>query len=177
MANKKKMDYAILGLLCHESLTGYEIKIRIDTTLKFFWSASFGSIYPTLNYLVNEGLITKFETTDNGRAKVIYTITSDGKKHLKEWLVLPVTKDELKYETLLKLFFGNEIGPNISLEHVNNFELKIKAELPFLKKANIELKKIQSEEAHRYYLLTAMFGELVYSAYLKWCEEAKKMLK
>ncbi len=48
MANEKKMDCVILGLLSHEELTGYEIKRRIDTTLKFFWSGSYGSIYPTL---------------------------------------------------------------------------------------------------------------------------------
>jgi hypothetical protein len=49
--------------------------------------------------------------------------------------------------------------------------------LPFIHKANIELKKIQNEGAHRYYLLTAMFGERVYKAYLEWCEEARIILK
>ena len=49
MASEKKMDCVILGLLSNESMTGYEIKKRMDTTLKFFWSASFGSIYPTLS--------------------------------------------------------------------------------------------------------------------------------
>ena len=49
MANEKKIDYVLLGLLCHESLTGYEIKKRLDTRLRLFWSASFGSIYPALS--------------------------------------------------------------------------------------------------------------------------------
>ena len=53
MANEKKLDCVILGLLSHEELTGYEIKKRIDTTLKYFWGASYGSIYPTLSDLVN----------------------------------------------------------------------------------------------------------------------------
>lgn len=66
MANERKMDYVILGLLSHESLTGYEIKKQVDTSLKFFWGASYGSIYPTLNGLVNDGKITKFETKENG---------------------------------------------------------------------------------------------------------------
>jgi DNA-binding PadR family transcriptional regulator len=178
MANEKKMDCVILGLLSHESLTGYEIKKRMDTTLKFFWNASFGSIYPTLNSLVQDAMVTKFETTDNGRDKVIYTITDAGREHLKQWLVLPVTKDELRYETLLKLFFGGEIGSDVTLEHIHNFETKIKGELPSLEGAVCELKKIQKEEeVHRYYMLTAMFGEKVYKAYLEWCEEAKKILE
>lgn len=52
MATEKKLDCVILGLLSHEELTGYEIKKRIDTALKYFWGASYGSIYPTLGDLV-----------------------------------------------------------------------------------------------------------------------------
>lgn len=177
MANEKKMDCVILGLLCHESLSGYEIKKRMDTTLRFFWSASFGSIYPTLNSLVYDGMVTKLESTDHGRAKVIYTITDSGREHLKKWLALPVKKDELRYETLLKLFFGGEVGADISLEHIRDFESRVKAELPFLQKATRELQGIQDEKAHRYYLLTAMFGERVYETYLQWCKDARKVLE
>lgn len=94
-----------------------------------------------------------------------------------QWLALPVKKDELRYETLLKLFFGEEAGPDISLEHIKDFENKIRAELPFLQQATRRLQGIQDEKAHRYYLLTAMFGERVYKAYLEWCEDAKKILE
>lgn len=177
MANEKKMDCVILGLLSHESLTGYEIKKRMDTTFKFFWSASYGSIYPTLGSLVNDGMITKLESTDNGRDKVVYTITDDGKEYLKKWLARPVTKDELRYETLLKVFFGDELGPNVILEHIHNFELKIKRELPYLQGVVDKLSKIQDDgEAHKYFLLTAMFGQRVYETYLEWCKAAEKVL-
>lgn len=177
MANEKKMDCLILGLLSHESLTGYEIKKRMDTTLKLFWSASYGSIYPTLNSLVNDGMVTKIETTDNGRNKLIYTITNIGKEYLKRWLNLPVTKDELRYETLLKVFFGGEIGSDITLEHIHNFRSKIISELPYLKGTVHKLSKIQNdEESHKYFLLTAMFGERIYETYLEWCDDAEKIL-
>ena len=112
MANEKKIDCVILGLLSHEELTGYEIKKRMDTTLKYFWSASYGSIYPALSDLVNRGLATKREDSENKRNKRIYTITDEGRSYLKKWLTLPVEKDELRYETLLKIFFGNEQDTN-----------------------------------------------------------------
>lgn len=177
MANEKKIDCVILGLLSHESLTGYEIKKRMDVTLNFFWNASYGSIYPTLNLLVNDGRVTKIETTDNGRDKVIYTITDAGKNFLKKWLTLPVTKDELRYETLLKVFFGDEIGCNVTLEHIHNFQSKIISELSHLQGTVHKLTQIQdTEEAHKYFLLTAMFGERVYRAYLEWCKDAEKIL-
>lgn len=177
MATEKKIDQVILGLLSHEPMTGYEIKKRMDTTLKFFWSASYGSIYPTLNTLEKDKKVTKVEMTENGRDKVIYSITEEGKDTLKEWLAMPVVKDELRYETLLKLFFGSEVGTAITANHIQNFEAKIKLELPFLKASVKQLKELNSEEDHQYFMLTAMFGVKVYEAYLEWCKEAKVILK
>lgn len=86
-------------------------------------------------------------------------------------------KDELRYETLLKLFFGSEFGGEGTLEHIRNFENKIKNELPYLKASVNTLEKIKdSEDAHIYYLLTAMCGVKVYEAYLEWCAEAAELL-
>ena len=177
MANEKKIDCVILGLLSHEELTGYEIKKRMDTALKYFWSASYGSIYPALSDLVHRGLATKREDTGNKRNKLIYTITKDGRDYLKEWLTLSVEKDELRYETLLKLFFGNEQGPEQAIFHIEAFETKIEKELPYL----LSMKKIltqclDDDSTHKYYLLTVEFGIRTYHTYLEWCREAKNLL-
>jgi len=48
-----------------------------------------------------------------------------------------VIKDELRYETLLKLFFGSEVGPEITINHINEFEDKIRRQLEVLKKYQI----------------------------------------
>ena len=174
MANEKKLDCVILGLLSHEDLTGYEIKKRMDSALKFFWSASFGSIYPTLKELVDAGFALKSEIAGNDRNKITYTITEKGRLHLKSWLALPVLKDELRYETLLKLFFAGESGVESAMKHIENFEEKIKDGLPYLQGAVKNLENISDEnEAHLYYFLTARFGMKVYETYLEWCEEAK----
>ena len=76
MAIEKKSDCVILGLLSHEDLTGYEIKKRMDTALKYFWGASYGSIYPALGDLVKRGLASKRDGTENNRNKIIYSIIS-----------------------------------------------------------------------------------------------------
>jgi DNA-binding PadR family transcriptional regulator len=178
MANEKKMDCVILGLLSHEDLTGYEIKKRMDTALKLFWGASFGSIYPTLKDLVEKGLATKSEAKEGGRDKVIYTITEQGRQHLKNWLASAVDKDEMRYETLLRLFFGDEVGAKTTLKHIENFEEKIKNEIPFLENSIKTLENLDDQKgAHLYYRLTALFGVKVFNAYLEWCDEAKNVLK
>lgn len=177
MANEKKMDCVILGLLSHEELTGYEIKRRIDTTLKFFWSGSYGSIYPTLNDLVQRGLATKRVDSGNKRNRNIYTITKEGREYLKQWLSLPAEKDELRYETLLKLFFGNEQGSDQAIVHIESFAHKIETELSYLLHAAEALKDCLNEDSnHLYYLLTVEFGIQTYRTYLDWCQEAKRRL-
>lgn len=177
MAIEKKIDYAILGLLSHEDLTGYEIKKRMDTSLKYFWGASYGSIYPALSDLVHRGLADKRNGAENKRNKIIYSITEKGRNYLKEWLQIPAKRDELRYETLLKLFFGNEAGVLQAISHIDAFQEKIEGELPYLLGAAETLREnMDVDNTHRYYLLTVEFGIKAYRAYLEWCEEAKGIL-
>jgi len=176
MAVEKKIDCVILGLLSHEDLTGYEIKKRMDKSLRYFWGASYGSIYPALGDLVSRGLAVKHDGAENARAKLIYSITDEGREYLKEWLSNPVEKDELRYETLLKLFFGAEGGREQAIAHIDAFEEKIKDELSALQSmAEVLEKFVDSDESHRYYLVTVKFGIKTYRAYLEWCDEARAM--
>ena len=86
-------------------------------------------------------------------------------------------KDELRYETLLKLFFGSEVGSEITINHINEFEDKIRRQLEVLKKYLVQLENVSIyEEAHKYFILTVKFGINSYEAYLKWCKEAKEVL-
>ena len=177
MAIEKKIDCVILGLLSHEDLTGYEIKKRMDTSLKYFWGASYGSIYPTLSDLVKRGLANKRDGAENNRNKIIYSITEEGRSYLKEWLGIPVKKDELRYETLLKLFFGNDAGTLQAISHIDAFEERIENELPYLIGAADTLRNsLEIDDTHKYYLLTVEFGIKTYRAYLEWCKEAKAIL-
>lgn len=177
MATEKKLDRVILGLLSHENLTGYEIKKRMDTTLHYFWSASYGSIYPTLKELLKKGYVN-VTIEKQGRNKQIYQITKQGSAYLYSWLCKPIEKDELRYETLLKLFFGKEAGGEQTLIHITAFEEKVKQELPYLYMAQQSLKQHQQEdETHLYYLLTVEFGIKTYESYLEWCQYAIHVLK
>ena len=177
MAIEKKIDYVILGLLSHEDLTGYEIKKRMDTSLKYFWGASYGSIYPALSDLVDRGLADKRDGAETKRNKIIYSITEEGRNYLKEWLQIPAERDELRSETLLKLFFGNEGGKLQAISHIDAFQEKIERELPYLLGAAETLREnMDVDDTHKYYLLTVEFGIKAYLAYLEWCKEAKGIL-
>lgn len=174
---ERKIDMVILGLLSHEDLTGYDIKKRIDGAIRFFWKGSYGSIYPALRDMEDKNLIIKQDASYGMREKILYQITARGKEVLNEWLKEEQASNELKYETLLKLFFGGSADREISVHNIELFEEQIKAELRLLKAYCRNLENELDKEGHIYYYLTALFGVESYEAYLKWCAKTKKLLK
>ena len=177
MAREKKIHVVILGLLNHEELTGYDIKKRIDGAIRFFWNGSFGNIYPALKELEEDKLVKSHNASEGARERIAYHITAKGKKSLENWLKEERVCNELRYETLLKLFFAGASDRETALRNIEVFEEEIKQDLQILKMHCKALEPIKEEEDHLYYYLTALFGAETYEAYLKWCEKAKKMLE
>lgn len=179
MAKDRKIDMVILGLLAHEDLSGYDIKKRIDQSISFFWKGSFGSIYPALNAMEKEGLVQRTENhnTTSGREKIYYAITSDGKAALRAWLEDSKAVNDMKYETLLKLFFGGVAEPQVSINTINTFEKDVRESLNVLRFYRDNLSKVLDNKDHIYYYLTVAFGVETYEGYLRWCAQAKEMLE
>ena len=177
MAREKKIDMVILGLLSHEDLTGYDIKKRIDGAISFFWKGSFGNIYPALKDMESQKLITKQTSTSGGREKITYHITKEGMNRLAEWLREDQAINELRYETLLKLFFGGAEDKKVSVHNIEVFEEQVRNDLELLKNFAGSLENSLYNEDHLYFYLTITFGIETYEAYLKWCAKAKKMLR
>lgn len=178
MSRDNKTIYIILGLLNHEDLTGYDIKKRIDVSISLFWDVGFGQIYPSLKLMVKEGLVTKEEDGDNGRKRIVYSITGKGKEELRKWLGTPVEKENVKYEILLKLFFSSELPAEDNIRVIEEFRERNKGGLDMLRLFKKELSGILDKDSdHLHYYLTVLFGEKVYSAYLEWAEEAARLIR
>ena len=62
---KRTLKYALLGLLCHDNLSGYDLYLEFDKALSEFWSAKHSQIYPELKRLTEEGLV-KFQVEISG---------------------------------------------------------------------------------------------------------------
>lgn len=179
MAKDRKIDMVILGLLTHENLTGYDIKKRIDSWIRFFWKGSFGNIYPALSAMEKDGLVKKEKDMpkQNGREKIWYAITDEGRKTLNAWLENSKATNDLKYETMLKIFFGASVAPSISVRTIEEFEKEVGEDLALLKLYKEDLSNRLDERDHVHYYLTVSFGVETYEGYLRWCKEAKKLLE
>lgn len=100
----------ILGFLSREDLSGYDIKLRVDDSTRFFWAASYGQIYPELKRLEEEGLIKGTDIPQGGRARRVYRITEAGREVLTSWIMDTGSTVELRHEGLLKVFFADALA-------------------------------------------------------------------
>jgi DNA-binding PadR family transcriptional regulator len=103
------VTWAVLGLLGLRPMSGYDIKRAVDRTIRHFWAASYGQIYPELKRLEEAGWIAGQDAGRGGRSRRVYRITARGRRALKDWLHGRETRIELRDESLLRLFFADAL--------------------------------------------------------------------
>src|SRR5882757_636121 len=103
------VTWALLGLLGRRPMSGYDLKRAIDRTIRHFWAASYGQIYPELKRLEAAGWIEGSDGSRGGRARRVYAITAAGRRELRAWLAGTETRIELRDESLLRLFFADTL--------------------------------------------------------------------
>lgn len=175
-----KTKFLILGLLSEESLSGYEVKKIVDTRFSFFWSESFGQIYPQLKKLSEDKLIEEMTSNEGMSNKISkkYSITNKGRIELKEWLAEPVEKETVRYEILLRMYFSNIISPDIMLGHIKEFQISHRNQLKLFEKFQLQLEEFKEvHDNHEDILMVLSFGQKVWKAYDDWCEEVSKILE
>jgi DNA-binding PadR family transcriptional regulator len=169
----------LLGLLSVESMSGYDLGQTIRTSVGFFWNESYGQIYPNLKRLAAEGCVTAKKERQKGKPdKRIYSITEKGRERLAAWLEVEPQPEIARNELLLKLFFGAQILPEISIANV---ERMMKRERAFLR----EFRRIEQEELPKsqqypdapYWKMAARYGQLELEAHQRWCEETLDELR
>ncbi|MFL5963034.1 MAG: PadR family transcriptional regulator [Gaiellaceae bacterium] len=113
--NPTAVTWAVLGLLGIRPMSGYDIKRAVDRTIRHFWAASYGQIYPELKRLEEAGWIAGKDADRGGRARRVYRITAAGRRALEGWLHGYETRIEMRDESLLRLFFADVLPPEEAL--------------------------------------------------------------
>jgi len=98
-----------LGALVFGEATGYEInKMFEDGPFSHFLDASYGSIYPALTRLTDEGLVTcKAEPQEKRRDNKVYSLTEKGRRSLGEALQQTLAPDKFRSEFLFAVLFAH----------------------------------------------------------------------
>jgi PadR family transcriptional regulator, regulatory protein AphA len=109
------VTWALLGLIALAPRSGYDLKRIVDRTIRHFWAASYGQIYPELRRLEQAGWVEGEDARNGGRPRTIYRITPAGRTALEKWQRGYETRIELRDESLLRLFFADTLPRETAL--------------------------------------------------------------
>ena len=145
----------LLGFLMRGPMTGYELKKLFSLSFSFFSGLSYGSIYPALKKMEQDGLITmRLEVQEGAPNRKVYTITEKGKNSFLEALKAPFTHERGKHPFLTRLFFFAHLAPEERIATARQFLNSVKAMQKELETARPEIET----RADPYQFLCFEFG-------------------
>ena len=176
---ENKSKYAIMGILSMGPMSGYDIKKKFEQSLSYFWSESYGQIYPILKKLAQQELATRSIERHEGKPdRHIYALTDKGQKALQDWMIQPVGRQIGRHEILLKLFFGQQVSLTDNIRQIEHFRKLQSQKLKEIKTTEDLLKADYKDSPNlSYWLMTIRYGQYVNQAYLQWSKETLAVLR
>jgi DNA-binding PadR family transcriptional regulator len=102
---------ALLGLLTVSGpASGYDLTKLFESSINHAWQARHSQIYPELNKMTAEGLVTVEEEGPRGRKT--YAITDVGARELRQWLLEREPSRSHRSEELLRAFLLPTLEPH-----------------------------------------------------------------
>lgn len=180
---KRILKHAILGLLSKKDMSGYDITGEFKEEIGQFWSAKHSQIYIELKKLLSENLISQYiEMSGEKLERKMYRLTSEGKKELEQWLVVPDETIETEKDVfILKLYFIKHI-PKDKVEALfrNQFNIR-SAKLAYLREHYQQIfgeqhpLEIDADQLGHYFVLTKAVSRE--ESYVKWLEQSLEIIK
>ena len=177
--DKNRTQFAILGMLSLQPMSGYDFRKTSEQCLGYFWQESYGQIYPTLKKMQEKRYVSRQCQRSKGKPdRYMYSITDKGLKVFRAWLDQGAAVEKKRNEMLLKIFFGGKSDVNKQireLEILRENNEKLLAELK-----EIDDWHVRNYDHHAltpYWLITIRFGIRRISALIEWCRESIKILR
>ena len=174
MARCNKTAYAILGLISKQPASGYDIKKKLASMSKWYWSESNAQIYPILKRMEAQGcLSSELDTSSGARQRRIYQITPDGMKKLIAWLQQPVEPPTHRDEFFLKLNLAQHLTQDEMIKHLTQFQQRICDELNHIKHIQELIQQThQDRPDYNYLTLSYQYALSVWQAKADWCQQS-----
>lgn len=156
-----------LGILTFQEASGYEIKKMVEEDVfNHFIDASYGSIYPALTKMLEEGLVTVRAEEQVGKPdKKVYAITGQGRSELAIALAVDPVHDKFKSEFLFQILL-KEYLPTTHVSDIYEAQLDyLHHELEHLESCN------QEGPPHEGMDFVAGYGKACLSAGMKYLQE------
>ena len=178
-ARSRSTPYAVLGMLSLAPMSGYDIRKEAATSIGYFWSESYGQIYPALRELKAKGWIRRRPGRSvGGRDRHVYEITERGREALAAWRTEPPRDAPFRNELLLKLFFGGRDAAGREEEWIESLISRERQALEEFAQIREQVMKEQREHPSLpFWLMTLSYGERRSRAVLRWGRETQKTLR
>lgn len=162
-----------LGMLTDGAASGYDLKKQFESSFAHFFAAGYGSIYPALSSLADNGLVTCEQIPQEGKPdRKVYEITDDGMGFLLEALEEPAPCHKVRSEFLATMCFAH-LMPNQHVQTVLDNRIEECAHY-----ANM-ISDIQTNCMHDWppgMRFVAGFGKAMTDATKKYVEENRHLL-
>jgi len=124
------IQYAILGLLSWQPLSGYDLKQIIAGSDVFYWSGNNNQIYNSLIQLYKNGWVTQeIRYQESLPAKKIYSITEQGRAELRKWVLSTAELPELHNTFLIQLAWADALSDTEMDALLDRYEKEIDVQL------------------------------------------------
>jgi PadR family transcriptional regulator AphA len=176
------LEFAILGFLNYQPLSGYDLKKLFDHSVRHFWSADQSQIYRTLARLTDQGLadVTLEEQIERPDRKV-YHITQAGREALRQWLSGPFPTESSRSAPLVQVFFSGQLSDEeilakfqqaaqffrTILEHYNQVPEQVEEYIEW----------VDSPRESYFWMLTLELGMKTMQTQLEWAESVIQRLQ
>jgi len=115
----KSFRHFVLGLLAHSPMSGYDIRRLMQSLGWLMGNPSFGSIYPALHALLEDGLATvEVVPYQSKPPRKIYSITEAGRRALQEWLDRPAVENAPLRAFVMRLILAEQFTPTGLVAHL-----------------------------------------------------------
>jgi DNA-binding PadR family transcriptional regulator len=177
------LKHALLGFLNYAPMTGYELKQHFDRSIYYFWNANLSQIYPTLNRMKEEGLLTmEVEYQEDRPNRKVYHITDAGRAELQRWLREPADLPPVRSAFLIKVFFGGRLEKEEMLAQLRRQLALHQERLAIYQGAvrdgirqNAETTGLERESL--FWGLTLDMGIKYEEGWIEWCQETIEKIK
>jgi DNA-binding PadR family transcriptional regulator len=174
------LKYAILSLLAHDPLSGYELMKLFDGSVGYFWHATHPQIYKELARLEREGDVTHRSVEQRGRpTKKVYSLSDRGRDSLLDWLRVPAGAQRVKDEMMLKTFSCGLLGREEAIALIRDHRALHQTRLQQYQELERFLRSgpVMTNRLRLGGYLTLLRGIRYERDYVEWCDEAAALLE
>ena len=173
MARAVSIRHLILGLLTQQPMSGYDIKRSLKSLSWLVDSPSFGSIYPALRALQEDGLVTMEVASRQGKpSRKIYTITEAGRQVLRDWMDQPVAPGASLRTFVMRLIMASNFSHTGLIAHLQQRRSQVAVHYATLKQIAEALDGTGDSEQR----LAFGYGLALATAELAWLDSALERL-